>query len=260
MRLLLTLKAEADQKDISLDYHKVQGFIYRMFQEGGFHGIHDKEGYKYFCFSNVFPYGDMKAGDSRNFIISSPSTHLIDALEKQIYARMGSRIHIGDCSFSILDSRRIDVSLPFPPVKIVCATPIILRIPERNYDLYGVPENERKPRYIYWRPSVSFEAFVKQLSENLVKKYNEYYGTEVANNNLFERFIFKKTVHTRIIIDGRSYGVAASLWEFSWNHMDLLQKKIVRFGMDTGFGERNTFGFGFVNLIYSGKTSRPTTP
>lgn len=260
MRLLLKLRAEADQKDISLDYHKLQGFVYRMFQEGGYPGIHDKEGYKYFCFSNLFPYGDMREGDLRSFIVSSPSTQLIDALADQISARTESRVHIGDCSFSIQSWRRLKVPLPAPPVRIACATPIILRIPERNYDRYDVPEDERKPRYVYWRPSVSFDAFVKQLSENLVKKYNGFYGTEVAADNLFEQFFFKKPVHTRIIIGGRSYGVAASLWEFSWSYMNPLQKKIVGFGLDTGFGERNSFGFGFVNLVYPPRTARPATP
>jgi len=260
LRLLLTLRAMADQKDISLEYHKLQGFVYGLLGACGYTGIHDKKGYKYFCFSNLFPYGDMKEGDTRRFIISSPSPDLIDAIAGYIAECSGSPVHIGDGSFTIEKWRRLKISLPRSPVTIATATPIIIRIPERNYDIYGVPEDERRPRYVYWRPAISFDAFVKQLTVNLLKKYNGFYGTQVAVENLFEQFFFRKEVHTRIIIEGKSYGVAASLWRFSWSYMNPVQKMVIEFGLDAGFGERNSFGFGFVNpvtpQVTAGKATR----
>ena len=247
MRLLLKLQAIADQKDISLDYNKLQGFVYRLFNESGYAGIHDKQGYKYFSFSNVFPYGDVRSGDLRNFIIASPNRNVIETLATHLATCKSKPIHIGDCSFSLQHIYTFNHPLSSTPVRIVTATPIIIRIPEYNYDLYDVPATERRPRYIYWRPTVSFDAFVKQLSENLIKKYNGYYGTEVDVINLFEQFFFRKPVYTRIIIEGKSYGVAASMWEFSWSHMTPIQRAVIGFGLDAGFGERNSFGFGFVN-------------
>ena len=47
----------------------------------------------------------------------------------------------------------------------------------------------------------SFEAFVKQLTENLVKKFNEFHGTEVRINE--ERFVFRRTTATNVVIGGR---------------------------------------------------------
>jgi CRISPR-associated endoribonuclease Cas6 len=38
------------------------------------------------------------------------------------------------------------------------------------------------------------------------------------------------------------------MWEFSWSHMDDAQRRVIEFGMDAGFGERNSMGFGFVNI------------
>jgi CRISPR-associated endoribonuclease Cas6 len=156
---------------------------------------------------------------------------------------------IGDCAFDPDGWKIIDSSLPKGQVRLSTATPILLRIPEYNYDLYAVPEEERRSRYVYWRPQISFEAFIKQLTENLIKKYNQSYGTSIGSIPLFQEFLFKKTVHTRYIIEGKSYGAAGSMWEFSWSHMDDVQRRIIGFGLDAGFGERNSMGFGFVNIV-----------
>jgi CRISPR-associated endoribonuclease Cas6 len=248
MRLLLKLKADNDQKDTSLEYHKLQGFVYRLLMDSGFPLLHEKKGYKPFCFSNIFPYGDMKAGDLRTFIIASPGEAVIRNLAELLAARKERPVHIGDCSFSLIGWNATPTSLKGTHLRVTCGTPILLRIPEKNYDLYDIPETERRARYVYWRPQISFEAFIKQLTENLIKKYNQFYGTEIRNLPLFQEFLFRKMVHTRYIIDGKSYGAAGSMWEFSWSHMDDMQRRILEFGIDAGFGERNSMGFGFVNI------------
>jgi len=256
MRLLLRLQSRNDQKDVSLEYHKLQGYVYSLIAEAGFPLLHDKPGFKPFCFSNIFPFGDAKEGDVRHFMIASPSTTIIERLGQYLMSNCtGREIHIGDCSFALNDVRVIRTSLGHGPVRIICATPILLRIPEYNYDLYAVPEEERRPRYVYWRPQVSFEAFIKQLTENLIKKYNDSYGTSAGTLPLFQEFLFKKTVHTRYIVDGKSFGAAGSLWEFSWSRMDDVQRRIIEFGLDAGFGERNSFGFGFMNVVKENRQS-----
>jgi len=249
MRLLLRLQSKNDQKDVSLEYHKLQGFVYNLLMESGFPLIHDKKGYKPFSFSNIFPFGDMKTGDIRFFILASPGNSIIENVEEFLQKRDKKPVHIGDCAFNLESWKIIKNILPKGTVRISTATPILLRIPEHNYDRYEIPAEERRVRYVYWRPQISFEAFIKQLTENLIKKYNHFYGTALEIFPLFQEFLFKKTVHTRYIIEGRSYGAAGSMWEFSWSHMDNVQRRIIEFGIDAGFGERNSMGFGFVNII-----------
>ena len=248
MRLLLRLRSKNDQKDVSLEYHKLQGFVYNLLAESGFPLLHDKKGYKPFCFSNIFPFGDMKTGDIRHFIIASPSKSIIDNMTDYLRKRGDEPVHIGDCAFDLDSWKIVESSLPKGSVRLFTATPILLRIPEYNYDLYAVPEEERRSHYVYWRPQISFEAFIKQLSENLIKKYNQSYGMTIGAIPLFQEFLFRKTVHTRYIIEGKSYGAAGSMWEFSWSFMDDTQRRIIGFGLDAGFGERNSMGFGFVNI------------
>ena len=51
------------------------------------------------------------------------------------------------------------------------------------------------------------------------------------------------------IIEGKSYGAAGSMGEFSWSYLNNVQRWIIEFGLDAGFSERNNMGFGFMNLI-----------
>ncbi|MEM3445542.1 MAG: CRISPR-associated endoribonuclease Cas6 [Thermoplasmata archaeon] len=243
MRILLKLRA-AKALEIANEHHKLQGFVYEVIRRGGFPGLHEKPGYKFFCFSGIFPQKPAATGEIRNFMISSPSKELIKGIGDCL--RPGEEVNIGEMQFQLCDFSVFELKLGPKPC-VSCATPVIVRIPEALYDRYGIPEEERKRRYVYWRPKYPFEAFLKQVSENLIKKYNEFYGTEIQNYDLFEQFVFKKQVNLRYVIGGKSYGAAGSLWDFYWTHMDSVQRKIIEFGLDTGFGERNSLGFGFVN-------------
>ncbi|MHC1610219.1 MAG: CRISPR-associated endoribonuclease Cas6 [Candidatus Methanospirareceae archaeon] len=254
MRILVKLHAAKDQAYERLYHHKLQGFVYGLLRDSGFGGLHDKKGYKFFCFSNIFPVKDtMNRGETFNFIISSPNEALISSLEGAIEEAVGSDRsikNIGEMSFEIVDFKLVKTKLESKDLRVLTATPVIIRIPERNYERYGIPEGERKARYVYWRPRYSFEAFLKQLSENLMKKFNDFYGTKLSEYELFEQFVFRRVTATKVVIDGREYVLVGSMWEFQWDYMDETQRRVIEFGLDAGFGERNSLGFGFVNKIH----------
>ncbi|MEM7827614.1 MAG: CRISPR-associated endoribonuclease Cas6, partial [Candidatus Aenigmatarchaeota archaeon] len=179
MRILLRLEAIKDCEYDLKYFHKLQGFIYNLLKETKYDILHDKKGYKFFCFSNIFPIGDTKAGDMRNLLISTPDNLFIKFLEDKLkkLANDNKLINIGEMSFKIEEISLLKTRLG-RDCRIISATPIIIRIPERNYEKYGI--EEKKKRYVYWRPEYAFEAFVKQLEENLFKKYNEFYKTDVG--------------------------------------------------------------------------------
>ncbi|MPZ06077.1 MAG: hypothetical protein GEU26_06605 [Nitrososphaeraceae archaeon] len=58
--------------------------------------------------------------------------------------------------------------------------------------------------------------------------------------------MFKKKISTRINLHDTEQIVIGSLWEFSFDHE--LNIELIQFGLDCGFGERNSMGFGFVNV------------
>jgi CRISPR-associated endoribonuclease Cas6 len=253
MRLLITFQATKAQAYEPMYHHKLQGFIYGLLRDVGFGMVHDREGYKFFSFSNIFPIRDMGEGDFVKLIIASPNKELIASLEgplQEISAR-ASLINIGEMSFNVVNVKKLEIKLKRGDLRLITATTVIIRIPERNYERYGIPEDERKHRYVYWRPKYSFEAFLKQLSENLIKKFNDFYGTQLENHELFEQFMFRRPTATKVVIDGREYDLVGSMWEFTWSYIDNQQRRVIEFGLDAGFGERNSLGFGFVNKIRS---------
>jgi CRISPR-associated endoribonuclease Cas6 len=158
-------------------------------------------------------------------------------------------IHIGEMEFKILRIKLLKPTL-LKNCKLISATPIIIRIPEKNYEKYSIPKEYRKRRFVYWRPQYSFEAFVKQLEENLIKKYNEFYGENIKVNKLFEIFKFLKgPIVSHVVINGKERLVIGSTWEFKFNFITENQKRVLEFGVDAGFGERNSLGFGFINVV-----------
>jgi len=222
-----------------------------MIKETEYKLLHDKKGVKFFCYSNIFPIGDMKTGDKRNVIVSSPDAFFIKILKNNIeknFVDTKSPINIGEMQFEVSQLSLIGTRIRNKGVKLISATPIVIRIPEKNYDKYQIPENYRKKGYVYWRPQYSFEAFVKQLEENLIKKYNEFYKTNFEIERIFEIFKFIKSVVNHVIIDGREQMMVGSIWEFQFSYLNPKQKKILEFGIDAGFGERNSLGFGFMRV------------
>ncbi|MGC9443497.1 MAG: CRISPR-associated endoribonuclease Cas6 [Candidatus Methanospirareceae archaeon] len=249
MRLLVTFRAAKDQGYERMYHHKLQGFVYGLLRDAGWNMVHEKEGYKFFCFSNIFPIADMEKGDVVQLLLASPSAALLTAIERALQGAAQERgvLHIGELSFELIALKELVVKLSTNGLRVLTATPVIIRIPERNYERYGIPEAERKARYVYWRPKYPFEAFLKQLSENLMKKYTEFHKVELENHDLFEQFVFRRPTATKVIIDGKEYEMVGSMWEFMWSYLDDVQRQVLEFGLDAGFGERSSLGFGFVN-------------
>jgi len=254
MRILLELRATKDFYYDKSYFHKLQGFIYSLLKDTPLSILHDKVGYKYFCFSNIFPLpkkgNEVETNEIKKLIISSPSKLFIKILEEKLKEKIEKRekIHIGEMEFEIEKIKVFKLKLK-NNVRLISATPIIIRIPEKNYEKYNIPIEFRKKRYVFWRPQYSFEAFVKQLENNLIKKYKEFYKEDFQISEIFEGFKFLKgPIVNHVIINGKEQIFVGSTWEFWFSYLTKEREKILEFGIDCGFGERNSLGFGFVNI------------
>ena len=242
------------------DYHyHLQAAIYSLIREGGLPGVHQKEGYKFFCFSNIFPYGDFREGVERNLLVSSPDTRIIETIRRASISRLSSRdsVVVGEQRFAISS-----VSQPFtmdfvgPEVKVRSATPIVMRIPRKRYEEYGV-----EPRvdydYVFWRETLPLGAFVKQLRDNMSKKLRDYCmmnsstivpGQDAELLPRMNYYNFIRTVSKPMALKGEKQITIGSLWELGFVVDNTSQAEVLRILLDCGFGERNSLGFGFLNL------------
>jgi CRISPR-associated endoribonuclease Cas6 len=221
--------------------------------------MHDKKNYKFFCFSNIFPVYDFKINDERTLIIAAPDNDFIDFL----YEHLNNKIIINDdikinyMHFKIENLKKLELDVNTYSL-LITNTPVIVRIPKERYIKYNI-----KPAvdydYIYWRSEYPIDLFISQIEKNILKKYAEYsklnFKYKVKDihfddcsfqSNFFHQFKFKKQISTRIKIKGSEQIIIGTLWEFVFNPN--FNKKLMNFIVDVGLGERNSLGFGFVNL------------
>jgi CRISPR-associated endoribonuclease Cas6 len=262
MRLIVRLQA-VENMPYEMQYHyHLQGFIYSLLRGSVYYDdIHDKEGYKLFCFSNIFPAKDLEKNDVRTLIISSPDPEFIRYLHEILIVRLNrlNELKIGTMKFNVDSMQELATRTPDnSSFSLITGTPIIVRIPKEKYTAYD-PELITKYDYVYWRIEHPTHLFINQLQDNIWKKYIQYhqeryvrYGETSAQNYnnkpIFSDFRFKRQISTRLLINGYSQIVIGTVCEFVLSSNGN-NKDIIEFAIDSGLGERNSLGFGFMNLI-----------
>ncbi|NOJ30479.1 MAG: CRISPR-associated endoribonuclease Cas6 [Nitrososphaeraceae archaeon] len=204
--------------------------------------LHDKAGYKFFCFSNIFPFSEtIYENDIRKLVISSPDHIFIDTLSLSLNTLPNYMVNIGKMKFKFMDFKKIDPIIPKnEPFSLITGTPIIMRI---SLEKFSDHKSDFKDfPYFYWKKNFPLDFFISQLENTLIKKYEEYcqYQNKVQPNehvHLFERFRFKKQVSTQIRMKRLSYKVIGTLWIFEFE--DWGNRNLIKFALDAGLGERN---------------------
>ncbi|MGH2639255.1 MAG: CRISPR-associated endoribonuclease Cas6 [Rhabdochlamydiaceae bacterium] len=264
MRLLIHLDTREDAP-YENDYHyHLQAGVYSLIREGGLEQVHQKQGYKFFCFSNIFPFGDYLKGSERSLLVSSPDPTIIEAIARSsaLKAKNNEPLFVGRLQFAVTSvSKPFRIGARSSEVIVRSATPIVMRIPRARYEEY-----ELKPKvdyeYTFWRNTLPLEAFVKQLVDNIEKKWNEFstqhtVATNRGNDPLSEPeklmpevlyYRFLKMVSKPITLRQERQMIIGSMWELSFAPQTLLEQRVLEFALDCGFGERNSLGFGFMNV------------
>lgn len=229
--------------EVNFEYHhKVQGFVYSLLKNTKYDSLHDKKGYKFFCFSNIYK---SKTTGEHNLIISSPSVDFITQVEYQLQKIIDNQIPVELGSlFELKATQKIPIRNLLFPLQLITQSPIVLRIPVEKY--LGKTSMTAPYSSIMWRSSHPVELFIETLENNLRKKFLDSTGVHYIKK-IFETFEFKKQVSTKVEMNNIPITIIGSLWQlgFSSSVPHVLQL----FGLDCGLGERNSQGFGFVNPI-----------
>jgi CRISPR-associated endoribonuclease Cas6 len=217
-----------------MQYHyHLQGFIYSLLEGSRYHYLHNKEGYKFFCFSNIFPAKDLEIGDLRTLMVSSPDNEFLSYVY-DVLQKWNAKVKIKYMKFGIEYVQKLNVNIPTCPFTLITGTPITIRIPREKYKAHGV-----EPRgyydYVYWRSDHPISLFISQIENNLVRKYSEYFEFNndrslIEDNNnfphLLQQYKFKKQISTRVYMKGLDQIIIATLWEFEFNtfpNKDMIQ-------------------------------------
>lgn len=203
----------------------------------------------------------MVRGDYRTLIISSPDGEFVSHVHKVLSKPWNVKVKVGHMQFRIDSSETLLPKIPDrSTVSLITGTPIIIRIPKERYQLYDIRPSKEYD-YVYWRSEYPLDLFVSQIENNLLKKYGEYlqfsgYSNHKENSKLtdllepntplFHKFKFKKQISTKLVMKGLEQTVIGTVWEFEFQPYK--EKELAQFALDAGLGERNSLGFGFMNI------------
>jgi CRISPR-associated endoribonuclease Cas6 len=255
LRILLDLEALNDQQVLSAsEYHKIQGFVYdQLISNTDFKGIHNLKSYKFFCFSNIFPPSIVKAGQIRHLLLSSPNTDLINSIFSYIKDNLidDKIVDIGEQQYHIKSLELLEVKIVDESCVIRTSTPVSVRMSEKSYSIYKIQNEDRKKKFLYWRSNLSPDIFLALIINNALSKYKEFYKKDINKEDIqsiIQSTVLLKEVVIHIPIDTYTIKIPASFWRFHFiNLKNEYNKEFLEFLLDTGIGERNSAGLGFLN-------------
>lgn len=252
MRLLARLNARADAAYDNAYHHKLRGRLWEALQDTEYEQYHDENRPIGFTYSNPFPPGDMREGDERTILIAAPQEQLLAEVAEDLIANR--ELNIGEMPFHVdeLTSVAPDVGEPGSNGTLETGTGLLVRIPPWRADEYGI--EKRGDQAIYWRPKHSMEPLRTQLENNLDKKHRLFCpdhlpGPSDRSYSLFDDYELIKTFAIPVTVsEDKELTYVLSKWKFGYSVRDDDHRRHLNLALDTGLGERNALGFGFMNI------------
>ena len=237
-------------------HHKLRGRIWQALSGTEFDDTHDENDPPGFAYSNPFPPGDLQAGDRRTLLVSSPHEELLTHVATDLQSN--PELNVGEMPFHVDDLNGLapDVGEPGTTGTIETGTGLLVRIPPWRCDEYGI-DHPGGDTAVYWRPEHTTEPLMNQLEANLDKKHGlfgpDYLpGPSDVDGDLFDGYELLKTFAVPVeVTQGEEMTFVLSKWRFSYRVRDDHHRRHLNLALDCGLGERNSLGFGFVNLCES---------
>ena len=233
-RLLLELRPEEDTEGPFFNNYYFLSALYSLMGEIGLTDVHRGNKFRYFTFSDFFPYGDAKKGDIKRIIVSSPDKRTVESISKEISSR--GYIYLGEKRLSVSSSKFFEIRELVN--EFITGSPVVIYKDNRKGLFFSLSNGD----------PLSF--FLERIKENAVKKYKQFKTIEdfQLEGFIFDSLNFKKEVRVQIKKMGKEFYFVGTMW----NSMKKLRIKseyrdFYRFIMDAGIGEKNSMGFGFLN-------------
>lgn len=253
MRILNRIYARADTAYDNAYHHKLSGRIWRALEGTEYDQVHDENRPKPFSFSNPFPPGDMQEGDRRTLLIASPDEGLLAHIAADL--KENPELNIGEMPFTVSDLSPLspDVGEPGTRGTIETGTGVLVRIPPWRFNEYEIDIDHDEAEF--WRPEHTMEPFKNQIKANLDKKHGLYCpeylpGPSDVDGDLFDGYELIKTFAIPVTpTTGHTETWVLSKWRFDYTVRDDDHRRHLNLALDVGIGERNSLGFGFLNIV-----------
>ena len=221
------------KKDINFknSFEIISKYIsFSMAQDEQLKRLHTDIGFKYYTFGNFYPIqrdGIYKEGGIYKITIRSLNEKLIDTLSQTL------RLNINNPNLSIVQTSKKTINQFFIS-EIYSATPVIVTMQDGKY----------------WVKEDDLMILHKQLQDNLIKKYQDFYDEKIeVSQNFIQLFELKNSRLQTIQTDKlHSHGVPVKFYGNKFRivpNEDEVSQKLAFVAMACGLGEKNSFGGGF---------------
>lgn len=260
MRIMITIRARADAAYDDAYHHKLRGRLWAALRGTPYDERHDAPVLPGFCYSNPFPPRDMREGDERTVLVASPDEQLLAHIAADLLD--DRELNIGDMPFHVADVTPIepDVGPPGTSGVLETGTGILVELPPWRREEYGIDAIDREQvadggteTAVYWRPHHTTAAFFDAIESNLDRKHTAFGpddrpGPAAVEGDLFDEFeLVKKYSIPLQVTTAQTLTVVLSKWRFGYTVRDQDHRRHLNLALDTGLGERNALGLGFVN-------------
>ena len=253
MRVLARLRVRADAAYDNAYHHKLRGRLWRALEGTAFDEDHDGNDPPGFTYSNPFPPGDMEEGDERTLLVASPHEELLTHVARDLRAE--PELNVGEMPYWVEDLSALapDVGEPGSSGVIETGTGVVVRIPPWRCKEYGI-DHPGGDTAVFWRPEHTMEPFRNQVVANLDRKHELFApehlpGPSDRDGELFDSYELIKTFALPVTVtEGEEMTYVVSKWRLGYRVRDDHHRRHLNLALDCGIGERNSLGFGFVNI------------
>lgn len=247
------LRARANAVYDEQYHHKLRGRMWGALDGTEFESLHNEDRPLGLSFSNPFPPHDMNEGDRRTLLVAAPQRDLVGAVAGNLTTN--TELNIGEMPFEVEDVSLFapDVGEPGSRGILETGTGVLVRIPPWRAEEYPNVETDGE-HATFWLPEHTFAPLKQQLEANLDQKHDLFCpedlpGPSEVDGDLFDSYELIKTFALpTTVTQGVEQTLILSKWRLGYKVRDDHHRRHLNLALDTGIGERNALGFGFLNI------------
>lgn len=241
MRAIIEMTARRDFVYDNTYNRALQSRIYECLDGTEYAGLHEDDGFKLFSYSPPIPPRDGDEGDTRRLIFAGMDDGLVTTIIRGLCREPKLNLH--EMPFHVDKGYSIDVSVGDRGA-LTTGSPIVIRFNEQTASDYEI---ETKYDKTYWEAEYGTDLFFDHLNKNIQEKYRVAYDESPPEPPYFMGYSFDREVVKPLPYDSKPVTYIGSEWTFEYEIESADHRKLLNLALNTGLGELNGLGFGFMN-------------
>lgn len=244
MRTMVEMTARRDFEYDNRYNRALQSRIHDSLSGTRYEQLHESNEMNLFSYSLPIPPRGGEEGDTRRLIFAGADADLVATITAGLCKEPELNLH--EMPFHVDQAFSINVPIGDTGT-LTTGTPIIIRFGEDEAEEYGIDTDYSESTY--WRAKHGTDLFFTHLNKNLQYKYQRVYDEEPPEPPYFTGYSMDREVVKPLSFgkDAPEVTFIGYEWSFDYEVESGKHRKLLNLTLDTGLGELNGLGFGFMN-------------